>query len=60
MAARRRFTKPMAVRLHEAQECLKESRDLIDSGQQEVALWRIMHALLNLKRVRRRLDDEPS
>jgi hypothetical protein len=53
---RKRFTEPIDVRLYQAREHLANSRRLIDQGEPQTALWSIMQAVINLQRVKRRLD----
>lgn len=63
MSARHRTTDAIQTRLESARRSLADSRRLIDRGMPIVALWRIMHALLQLQRVRERIDgfaDRPS
>lgn len=56
MCTRKRFTDPIAVRLDRARDHLAESRDQLDRDAGPIALWHIMKAMLNLKRVEDRID----
>lgn len=59
MQPRHRLTEPIDVRLYKAREHLADGRERIDNGRPVLALFSIMHAVLNLQRVEERLDGNP-
>ena len=56
MCTRKRFTEPTQVRLDEARRYLRDAREQVGRGAGAIALWNVMKALLNLERVKRKLD----
>lgn len=59
MATRHRLTQPVDVKLDRARFHLAEGRRQIDDGRPVLALFNVMHAILNLQRARGWLDAQP-